>query len=41
MYSAHTLYHTSERCASNYRTQQVQSSKLSAVEIRKVYSGHQ
>ena len=32
MYSACTLYHTSERCASTYRTQWVQSSKLSAVQ---------
>ena len=32
MYGAHTLYHTSERCASTYQTQWVQSSKLSAVE---------
>ena len=41
MYGTHTLYHTSEMCASTYRAQWVQSSKLSAVESRKVYSDHQ
>ena len=36
-----TSYNTSEMCASTYGTQRVQSSKLSAVESRKVYSDHQ
>ena len=41
MYGTHTSYHTSEMCASIYRAQWVQSSKLSAVESRKVFSDHQ
>ena len=32
MYSTHTSYQTSERCASTYWAQWVQSSKLSAVQ---------